>query len=444
MKRKIYQELVKWKTESNGRTAMLIEGARRVGKSYIAEEFARNNYKSYILINFDEKSESYKQMFDDLSDIPLLLQTISKIEHVKLYERESLIIFDEVQKCARAREAIKFLVKDGRYDYLETGSLISIKENVKNITIPSEEEQLSMFPLDFEEFCWAMGDETTIPTIREHFESLIPLGNELHKSIMTQFRKYMLVGGMPQAVAEYANTQDFEKTEKQKRLILNIYRQDIAKRANQSNMRKTIALFDKIPSELNKHDKSLVPTHIDPNGRMSQFEDPLYWLSDSYICNICQKTTAPNIGLNLNTEDEKVKCYMGDTGLLISLSINDNETIEYDIYSALLTDKLHYNEGMFAENIVSQALRFNKHKLFYYTFYTEGSKNLQEIDFLIRRGRKICPIEVKSGRSNLHASLDKLMSMYSKSLGQAYVLHPRDIKKDGNVIYIPLYMAICL
>lgn len=444
MKRKIYKQLQRWKEDSNGRTALLIEGARRVGKSYISEEFARNNYRSYILINFSEKDESYKKMFDDLSDIPLLLQKISNVEHVKLYERNSLIIFDEVQECPRARESIKFLVKDGRYDYLETGTPISIHDNVKGIVIPSEEESISMFPMDFEEFCWAMSDETTAPAIREHFESLTPMGDELHKTIMNQFRKYMLVGGMPQAVMAFSEKQDFEKAEHEKRLILKKYRDDITKRSNKSQKRRTRAIFDQIPSELGRCNKTLIPSHVEASGRMEQYEDPIYWLSDSFICNICQKTTAPNIGLDLNLDDQRIKCYMGDTGLLVSMSISDNEEIEHDIYSALLTDNLHYNEGMFAENVVAQAMRFNRHRLFYYTFYAEGSRNLQEIDFLIRRGRKICPIEVKSGRSNLHASLDKLMKSHSKSLGQAYVLHPRDLKKDGNVVYLPLYMAICL
>lgn len=444
MKRKIYARLLEWKEQKNGSTALLIEGARRVGKSFIVEEFGRNEYDTYLLINFGRVGKSVKDLFDDLTDIPFFLQKLSSMMKVNLHERRSLIIFDEVQRFPRAREAIKFLVEDGRYDYIETGSLISIHENVKDIIIPSEEEPVKMYPMDFEEFCWAMGDETTIPTIREHFEKRIPLGTGLHKTILDQFRKYMLVGGMPMAVETYVQTSDFGKTEEVKRLIIDLYREDISKKSKKNKLR-TMKLFEAIPSELSKHDKRVRLSDIDNGGRMVNYDEPLYWLEDSMIANTCYNTTVPNIGLNLNTDLSSVKAYMGDTGLLVSLAINENEAIEHEVYNCLLNDRLHINEGMFMENIVAQMLRANGHRLFFHSFYKgEDKKNRYEVDFLVRDGKKIDPIEVKSSGYSSHSSLDYLMGIYSKTLGQPYILYSKDLKKEGNVLFLPLYMAICL
>lgn len=444
MRRKIYARLLEWKEQQNGSTALLIEGARRVGKSFIVEEFARNEYDSYLLINFGKVGKSVKDLFDDLTDIPLLLQKLSSLMRVRLYERRSLIIFDEVQKFPRARESIKFLVEDGRYDYIETGSLISIHENVKNIIIPSEEEPICMYPMDFEEFCWALGDETTVPLIREHFEKKTPLGADLHKSVLNQFRKYILVGGMPKAVETYALTSDFNKVEEVKRLILDLYREDISKKSKRNKLR-TMKLFEAIPSELSKHDKKVEVARIEKNGRISNYDEPIYWLEDSMIANTCYNTTVPNVGLNLNTDLTSVKVYMGDTGLLVSLTLNENESMEHDIYNSLLNDKLHINEGMFMENVVAQILRANGHRLFFHSFYKgEGDKNRYEVDFLVRNGKKIDPIEVKSSSYSSHTSLDYLMKTYSKTLGQPYILYSKDLKKDGNVLFLPLYMAICI
>ncbi|MBR1452033.1 MAG: ATP-binding protein [Candidatus Methanomethylophilaceae archaeon] len=444
MKRKIYSKLLEWKRERAGSTALLIEGARRVGKSFIVEEFARNEYETYMLINFGKVGKPVKDLFDDLTDIPLLLQRLSSLMRVKLHERRSLIIFDEVQMFPRARESIKFLVEDGRYDYIETGSLISIHENVKDIIIPSEEEKVNMYPMDFEEFCWALGDETTIPLIREHFEKKEPLGTELHRSILTQFRKYMLVGGMPMAVDIYARTSDFGKAEESKRQILQLYREDISKKSKRNKLR-TMKLFEAIPSELSKHDKRVEISHIDEKGRMANFDEPIYWLEDSMIANTCYNTTVPSVGLNLNTDLTSIKVYMGDTGLLVSMTINENESIEHDVYNSLLNDKLHINEGMFMENVVAQILRANGHRLFFHSFYKgEDTKNRYEVDFLVRDGKKIAPIEVKSSGYTNHSSLDYIMKTYSKTLGQPYILYSKDLKKDGNVLFLPLYMAICL
>lgn len=444
MKRKIYARLLEWKESSNGSTALLIEGARRVGKSFIVEEFGRNEYDSYLLVDFGKVGKAVKELFDDLTDIPFMLQKLSNLMRVKLYERRSLVIFDEVQKFPRAREAIKYLVQDGRYDYIETGSLISIHENVKDIIIPSEEEPVNMYPMDFEEFCWALGDETTVPLIREHFKKKEPLGTDLHRSVLNQFRRYMLVGGMPMAVEAYAQTSDFGKAEEEKRLILNLYREDISKKSKRNKLR-TMKLFEAIPSELSKHDKRVNISDIDEKGRMANYDEPIYWLEDSMIANTCYNTTVPNVGLNLNTDLSSVKVYMGDTGLLVSLAINENEMIEHDVYNSILNDKLHINEGMFMENIVAQILRMNGHRLFFHSFYKgEGKKNRYEVDFLVRDGKKIDPIEVKSSGYSSHSSLDHLMKTYSKTLGQPYILYSKDLKKEGNILFLPLYMAICL
>ncbi len=443
MKRKIYDRLLKWKRESNGSTALLIEGARRVGKSYIVEEFAKNEYESYVMVNFSEVGKEVRSLFDDLTDIPYLTQTLANTMHAKLHERRSLIVFDEVQEFPRAREAIKFLVKDGRYDYIETGSLISIHDNVKDIVIPSEEEPIQMFPMDFEEFCWALGDEATVPAIRTCFEDRKPLGAAFHKSAMRQFRKYMLVGGMPQAVEAFATSQSFADAEKAKRDVLVIYRNDVAKKSGR-NRKRTTLLFESIPSELGKRDKSLAAKDIDEKSDAEDYDEPVFWLKDSMIANICYDTRVPAVGLNLNTNLRSRKIYMGDTGLLVSMAISENEEIEQEVYDALLRDKLHINEGMFTENIVAQMLRANGNELFFHTFYKDGGKNRYEIDFLVRNGKKIDPIEVKSSDYTTHKSMDVLMERYSKTLGQPYIVYTKDLKKVGNTLFIPIYMAMFL
>ena len=445
MKRKIYNQLLEWKNNRKGKTALLIEGARRTGKSYIVEEFAKKEYKSYILVNFGHMSKNVKSVFhNDLSDIPLFLQKLSLVTSTVLYERDSLIIFDEVQKYPEARESIKFLVEDGRYDYIETGSLISIHENVENIIIPSEEEKIQMFPMDFEEFCWALGDNTTVPYIRECFSARKPLGNEMHRVAMSLFRQYMVVGGMPRVVKTYAETKQFSQVEMQKKLIIDLYREDIGKKSNR-NRRKVIALFDSLPSELSRHDKVFTLASVDQNAKTINYEDAFFWLEDSMIANICFNSTEPKVGLNLNTERTTLKCYMGDTGLLVNMAIGENNYIEDDIYKALLLDKLHINEGMFAENIVAQMLRANGHKLFFHSFYDkDSSNNRQEIDFLIRDRKKISPIEVKSSDTSQHASLDKLIRKYHAYLGKKYIINTKDYQENDDIIFIPLYMTICL
>ena len=444
MRRKIYDRLLDWKNNRRGRTALLIEGARRTGKSYIVEEFAKNEYKSFILVNFGHISREVKAVFHNyLSDTPMFLQNLSIATRTRLYDRESLIIFDEVQKYPAAREAIKFLVEDGRYDYIETGSLISIHENVKDIVIPSEEEKINMYPMDFEEFCWALGDEVTVPNIRKCFSEKKPLGQVLHRATMLLFRQYMVVGGMPRVVKAYADTKDFNQVEFEKKLIIDLYREDIGKRSNK-NRKKVISLFNAIPTELSKHDKVFTLANIDQNGKHINYEDAFFWLEDSMIANICYNSTEPKVGLNLNTDRTTLKCYMGDTGLLVNLAIGEKDFIESEIYHAILADRLHINEGMFAENVVAQILRANGHNLFFHGFYVGGNNNRYEVDFLIRDGKKISPIEVKSSNSAQHSSLDRLIGKYHSYLGDKYIIYTKDYKEQDGINFIPLYMAICL
>lgn len=449
MKRKIYNELVRWKTEKDGTTALLIEGARRIGKSYIAEEFARNEYESYILIDFSKAPSRVKGWFDEyLEDIDTLLQNIQLHYKKQLTPRKSLIIFDEVQKCPRAREAIKALVADHRFDYLETGSLISIKKNVENIVIPSEEDGIDMYPMDFEEFLWAMGNEVMMPYIRRQFEALRPMG-EFHREAMRYFREYMIVGGMPQAVAQYVQTRDFAKVDAVKRQILRLYKNDIKKYAGAAATRVS-AIYDAIPGQLQKHEKKFTLSALGDEARMREYDSAFFWLADAKIANICYNTTAPNIGLQLNEERTSLKCYYCDTGLLISLSFNARGLVSNDIYRKLMFDKLEINEGMLVENIVAQMLTATGKKLFFYSNYDkEDAENRMEIDFLIQKAEvtsrhNISPIEVKSSTNYTLTSLNKCIRRYDPYLSTPYVLHSKDVEQKDGIVYLPLYMAAML
>ena len=441
MRRKIYDRLLKWKQSSNGSSALLIEGPRKVGKSYIAEEFGRNEYRSCIVVDFNEADDKVRKIFNDLRDIPLLTQTLAAIMHKSLYERDSLFVFKDVQSFPRAREAIKFLVADGRYDYLETGSLI--QHSAKSITVPSEEESVSMFPMDFEEFCWALGDEVTVPTIRACFEDKKPLGPALHSEYMKLFRKYMLVGGMPQAVMAYAGTRSFSDAEREKRSILEVYRNDILEKSGRSR-RRTEMLFGSIPSQLGRRSKTLNARSIDAKSSAEDFDSAVWWLWDSRIANICFNTAVPAANLSLDTDPRDRKAYMADTGMLVTLTVDGDDEAEHGIYASILTGDINANGGMFTENIVAQMLRANGNKLFFHKFYKEGGKNRYEVDFLVRNGKKIDPIEVKSSDYTSHRSIDVLMERYSKTLGQPYIVYTKDLKKDGNVLFIPIYMAMFL
>ena len=366
MKRKIYSQLLDWKNTRKGEVALLIEGARRIGKSYIVEEFAKNEYTSYILIDFNQVSNRVKKWFDDyIEDLDIFFELLEQHYHVKLVPRQSVIIFDEVQLCPRARAAIKYLVADGRYDYLETGSLISIKRNVKNIVIPSEERAIEMYPMDFEEFLWAMGNETLMPFIEQHFTTGAPL-KDIHREAMDMFRRYMIVGGMPQAVEKYVQTHDLEQVDAVKRDILSIYRNDIRKYAGRLAM-KVESVFDEIPSQLQRNERKFRLADLKKDARMRDYETAFMWLSDAKIVNCCYNTTAPNIGLKLNMERTTLKCYMADTGLLISHAFDEKQIVSEELYRKLLTDKLEVNAGMLIENIVAQMLATAGHKLYFYS-----------------------------------------------------------------------------
>ena len=400
MKRKIYDKLLQWKNERNGTTALLIEGARRIGKSYTAVEFAQNEYDSYILIDFSKAPARVRSWFDDyLEDVDTLLQNIQLHYKKTLTPRKSLIIFDEVQKCPRAREAIKTLVADGRFDYLETGSLISIKKNVEDIVIPSEEEGLDMHPMDFEEFLWAMGNDMLMPYIRKQFEKQRPMG-DFHRDAMHYFRQYMIVGGMPQAVAEYVQTKDFNKVDAIKRQILRLYKNDIKKYAGSATARVE-AIYDAIPGQLQKHEKKFTLSALKDEARMREYDSAFFWLDDARIANLCYNTTAPNIGLQLNEDRASLKCYFCDTGLLISMAFNARGIVSQEIYQKLMFDKLEINEGMLVENIVAQMLVASGHKLYFYSNSSRTDSDARmEIDFLITKdnvGRRhnINAIEVK-------------------------------------------------
>ena len=446
MKRKIYDSMRKWK-EENGRTALLIDGARRVGKSYIAQEFAKKEYKSYILIDFNRAPAEITELFVHyLNDLNMLFLYLSNFYGVKLYERESLIIFDEVQLFPKARAAIKYLVEDGRYDYIETGSLMTIKKNVADIVIPSEERHMKMYPLDFEEFLWALDNDTLMDFIRLCFEGKKPMGQVLHRKAMDYFRQYLIVGGMPQAVKTYRDSHDFDQVDRVKRDILELYRADIIKHAEGYQM-KVAQIFDDIPAQLQKHDTKFKFSSLKKEARFREYEDALFWLSDAMITNICYNSTAPNIGLKLNMDRMTLKCYMADTGLLISHAFDENGLVSEEIYKKLLFDKLEINKGMIMENIVAQMLTASGHKLYFYSNPSRNDASLRmEIDFLTAKSKisnrhNISPIEVKSSKNYTLTSLRKFKEKYKEQLHIPYVLHPNDLKEEDGILFLPLYMT---
>lgn len=449
-RRKIYDKFLTWKNETNGEKALLVEGARRIGKSTIVEEFGKNEYKSYLLIDFATATDEVKNYFRlHLNDLDTLYMLLSVHYGKQLYPRESLIIFDEVQMFPKAREAIKYLVADGRYDFIETGSLISIKENVKDIVIPSEERQIKMYPLDFEEFCWALGEETLVTYIRNCFNQKIPLDRSLHNKAMLIFKQYMLVGGMPKSIAAFLkNQKDFGKADLEKRDILTLYRNDIMKIKAQYRS-KVIAIFDQIPGLLSRHEKRVVFSQITDGTTADQYEETFFWLSDSMVVNECRKTNDPNVGLSLNESDTYIKCYLGDTGLLVSHAFDENELLEDEVYKQILAGKLNLNEGMLYENAIAQMLVANGHRLFFYTHYNaEKRRNDIEIDFLISNNSKtkyqIYPIEVKSGSRYTTASLLRFNEKYKDRIGGSYIIHPRNLLFKDDILCIPPYMTICL
>jgi len=445
LKRKIYDDLLAWKNRSAGTSALMIDGARRVGKSFLCEQFAKNEYKSHIIIDFGNAPKDVLDLFmNDSSNLDLFFVKLSAFYSVTLYKRETVLIFDEVQQFPRARQLIKYFVADGRYDFIETGSLIRLKKNVQDIIIPSEEEHIEMFPLDFEEFLLALGDSTTIPFIKQCFETKTQLGQALHRKVMNDFRQYILVGGMPQSVLEYVNTKDFEAVDIVKRNILKLYREDVSKFAA-GYEDKVFAIFDNIPGQLSKKEKKYKLSSISKQARFRSYEDSFIWLSEAMIVNASFNATDPGIGLALSADHTTQKCYMADTGLLITHAFSDTPYIENELYKAILFDKLSINEGMIMENIVAQMLRRNGRKLYFYSRYDkERRENHMEIDFLITEKKKIAPIEVKSNTYKFHYSLDKFKMKFSNKLSNSYILYNKDVLVKDDIIHLPIYMAIFL
>lgn len=449
-KRKIYSKLLEWKQKVKGEKALLIEGARRIGKSTIAEEFGKNEYKSYILIDFNDASKVVFDAFDKyMNDLDTFFMLISTEYGKQLYPRESLIIFDEVQRFPRARQCIKKLVKDNRFDYIETGSLISIQENVRDITIPSEERTIKMYPLDFEEFCVALGEEMLVDYIRKCFKELKPLEEDLHHKAMLLFKQYMLVGGMPKCVSAYLeNGRSFVAADTEKRDILSLYRNDIGK-ADTKYRSRVSSIFEQIPAFLSLHEKRVRLSNLESNASYPMYQDTFFWLSSSMMTNECFSCNDPNVGLSLNEDRTYIKCYMGDTGLLVSHAFTESEISEEGLYKQILHDRLSINEGMLFENAIAQCLVANGYKLYFYTHYNqEKHRNDIEIDFLISNGSvtkpKIYPIEVKSGKKYTTTSLERFVELYRQRIGRAYIIHPKNLSVKGDIVCIPSYMTMCL
>lgn len=437
-RRKIYDKLLEWKTESDGRTALLIEGARRVGKSTVVEEFAKNEYESYILIDFSRASKAVKELFEDISDLDYLFLQLQLQYKVDLHERRSLIIFDEVQQCPLARQAIKALVADHRYDYVETGSLISIKRNVKDILIPSEERKISMYPMDHEEFLWAVGDLTTIPLLKKVFDSGKPVGVQIHRKLMRDFRLYMLVGGMPQAVNEYIETNNFRKVDQIKRDILNLYEDDF-KKIDPTG--KLSSLFDAIPAQLNKNASRYQVSSVLNGERAENILESIAELKDSKTVLVSYHANDPNAGMSNNKDLGKFKLFLSDTGLFTTLMFKDRDFTENIIYEKLLNDKLSANLGYLYENAVAQILTANGDALFYHTFMNESTRRNYKIDFILVRKNKVCPIEVKSSGYKTHASLDAFSRKFSDRILDKYLIYTKDFAKDEDIFCLPIYLV---
>ncbi len=449
-KRKIYEQMLSWKQNQHGTTALFIRGARRVGKSTVAEEFARNEYESYILVDFSTATQATHRLFEDVSNLDYIFTQLQLNYHTSLKPRKSVIIFDEIQKQPLARQAIKTLVADGRYDYIETGSLLSIKrkgksasrENQrKNILIPSEETRLDMYPMDYEEFLWALGDNDTIPLLRTMFNSLSPLSDDTNRRMMRDFRLYVLVGGMPQAVNDYIGTHDLSIVDQRKRSILDLYDEDFYELDPSG---QTSDLFHAIPSQLNSNASRYKISSVITGGKLDRLRDQITILKDSMTANLAYHANDPSAGLASHINRDQFKLYCGDTGLFVTLAFWDDAFTENVIYQKLLSDKLNADVGYVYENVISQMLTAAGHKLYYHTWPTPSGKHNYEIDFLLSRKGKVCPIEVKSSTSNVHVSIDEFQKKFSARILQRYLLHSKDIRKERDLIMLPMYMAMFL
>ena len=435
--RKIYREILEWKENRSDKYALLVKGARRVGKSTIVEEFAKKEFKSYIMIDFAHVSKDIKDLFEDTYDLDFFFLQLQQLSGTKLYEKESVIIFDEVQLLPKARQAIKYLVADGRYKYIETGSLLSIKKNTKDILIPSEEHKISMYPMDFEEFLWAIGDEVSIETIRILLEKKRPAGNAIHRNLMRIFRLYMLIGGMPQAVETYLEKNNLQEVDEIKREIVDLYEEDFTK-IDASGLAGDI--YDAIPANLSSNASRYILSNAREGTRSERVRDLLPDILSSYTVNIAYHANNPAVGMALEKDVGKYKLFTSDVGLFVTLAFRDKNYVENIIYNKLLSDKLEANLGYVYENAVAQMLVAKGNNLFYYTMGNNSSNHLYEIDFLISTGNKISPIEVKSGNYRCHKSLDQFCDKFRSRIGNKYLVHTKDYKWENGINYIPVYM----
>ena len=440
-KRKIYNELLQWKRTDEGRTAVLIQGARRVGKSTIAKEFAENEYETHILVDFAACSAEIRELFNDVSDLNRIFMRLQLEYSVELKERKSVIIFDEVQLAPKARQAIKYLVKDGRYDYMETGSLISIRKNVRDILIPSEEVKLHMFPMDYEEFRWALGDTATIRLLQGCFHGRTSMGDATNRKLMRDFRLYMLVGGMPQAVAAYLETNNLEKVDSVKRSIITLYEDNFNKIDPTGNASK---MFRQIPAQLTNNANRYLAWSATEGTRNSVLAEIISEIKESMVVNMAYHANDPSAGMALHQDPSKYKMFTGDTGLFVTLAFWDRKFTDNTIYHKLLSDKLSTDLGYVYENVVAQMLKAAGHELYYYTFPTESGKHNYEVDFLIADGDKVSPIEVKSSGYKAHTSLDAFCMKFSSRIRNKYLVYTKDLRKDGDALYLPVYMTMFL
>lgn len=440
-KRKIYNELLQWKRTDEGRTAVLIQGARRVGKSTIAKEFAENEYETHILVDFAACSAEIRELFNDVSDLNRIFMRLQLEYSVELKERKSVIIFDEVQLAPKARQAIKYLVKDGRYDYMETGSLISIRKNVRDILIPSEEVKLHMFPMDYEEFRWALGDTATIRLLQGCFHGRTSMGDATNRKLMRDFRLYMLVGGMPQAVAAYLETNNLEKVDSVKRSIITLYEDDFNKIDPTGNASK---MFRQIPAQLTNNANRYLAWSATEGTRNSVLTEIISEIKESMVVNMAYHANDPSAGMALHQDPNKYKMFTGDTGLFVTLAFWDRKFTDNTIYHKLLSDKLSTDLGYVYENVVAQMLKATGHELYYYTFPTESGKHNYEVDFLIADGDKVSPIEVKSSGYKAHTSLDAFCLKFSSRIRNKYLVYTKDLRKNEDVLYLPVYMTMFL
>ena len=442
--RKIFQKMLEWRQHYAKDYALFLKGARRVGKTTLAEKLGREAFRSYILIRFDQADESVKNLFINLlRDLDTFFSTLSLIYQTKLYEGESLIILDEIQLFPEARQAVKTILEDGRYAILETGSLAGITKRSKDILIPSEEYPLDVLPMDFEEFLWAQGDTLTMDFIRRQYEKRRPMG-AAHQTVMNRFREYLLVGGMPQVVKAFVDGKNFEKADFVKQQIIRLYKNDMQDQ-NEERSAYVTNFFDQIPTELSKHDKRYVLSHIDQSARIREYRGPIRWLDEAMIITLAQNVDEPSAALNLSVSDPSFKCYLADSGLLTSLAFTDRPYLENELYKAILLDRLQVNEGMLIENVVAQCLRSNGHKIrFFVQRSKESKKTVMEIDFLIREGKKLIPIEVKSSGSSSITSLKRLKEVYGSRIGESIVLHHGEVKNEDGILYLPYYMATVL